>query len=116
VELLVSVIILMVGLLGMFQVVNVATDKNVETLLRQRGVEVAENYMNDVKARPFANLTGTTKGLVRVAVGSAFKNISVQSQAATVGSSKQISVRVWWRYRGRLYEHQTASALGNTGL
>jgi Tfp pilus assembly protein PilV len=116
VELLVSIIILMVGLLGMFQVVNVANDKNVEALLRQRGVEVAENYMNDVKGRPFANLTGTTRGVVKVAVGSAFKNMSVQAQAATLGSSKQISVRVWWRYRGRMYEHQTASALGSAGL
>lgn len=120
VEVMVSIIILMVGLLGMFQAINLAMDKNLENQLRQKGVEVAEQRMSDIKSMPFANVTGTSMSSVRVAIGPAFKNMSIQSLASDLAVSnsltKQISVRVWWRYRGRVYEHQTASGLGNLEL
>lgn len=113
---MVAIIILMVGLLGMFQAINVAMDKNVENQLRQRGVEVAEQQMSDLKALPFSNISATKQLSVPVSIGSVFKNMSVRSQVADLAASnsqtKQISVRVWWRYRGRLYEHQTASGVG----
>lgn len=117
VELMVSILILLVGLLGMLQAVNLALDKNLGNQLRQKGVEVAEQRMNDLRARPFTNLTGSSAGVVKVNVGSAFKNMSVQSRvdnlAGTSSRTKQVSVRVWWTYRGRVYEHQTASGVGN---
>jgi len=116
VEVMVAIVILTVGLLGMFQTINMAMDKTVENQLRQKGAEVAEQHLSDLKARAFADVVGTTRTFVPIAIGSVFRNMSVQSEvtdlAATNSLTKQISVRVWWRYRGRLYEHQTASGLG----
>jgi len=120
IEVMVSIIILMVGLLGMFQAINLALDKNLENQLRQKGIAVAEQQLNDLKGRSFSNITGNTSGCVSVASGSAFKNISVQRQindlAATDSKTKQVSIRVWWNYRGRPYEHQTVSGIGSTEL
>jgi len=120
IEVLVSIVILMVGLLGMFQAVNLALDKNLENQLRQKAIAVAEQQLNDLKGRSFSNITGNTSNFVRVASGSIFKNISVQRQitdlAATNSLTKQVSIRVWWNYRGRPYEHQTASGIGSTEL
>lgn len=118
IEVMVAVLILTVGLLGMFQAINMAMDKNVENQLRQKGVEVSEQRMSDLKSRQFANITGVSRSSVPIAMGMVFKNMSVESRVADLAASnsltKQISVRVWWRYRGRLYEHQTASGIGIT--
>ena len=120
IEVLVAIVILMVGLLGMFQSINIAMDKDIENKLRQKAIAVAEQQMNDLKARRFVDITGTTTTSVPVAIGSVFKNISVAWQvrdlAASNSQSKQVSVRVWWRYHGRPYEHQTASGIGNASL
>lgn len=120
IEVLVSIIILMVAMLGLFQSVNLALDKNLENQLRQKAVAVAEQQLNNLKGRSFSNITGNTSGFVPVAIGSVFKNISVQRQivdlAVTNSKTKQVSIRVWWNYRGRPYEHQTASGIGSAEL
>jgi type IV pilus assembly protein PilV len=120
IEVMVSIIILMVGLLGMFQAVNLALNKNLENQLRQKAVAVAEQQLNSLKGRAFSNITGNTSSFVRVGTNSVFKNISVRRQitdlAVTNSKTKQVSIRVWWNYRGRPYEHQTASAIGSNDL
>ncbi len=118
VEVLVAIVILMVGLLGMLQAINLAMDKNLENQLRQQAVAVAEKTISDQKALPFANISATNgMDTGQVPLGSVFKNISVAhaitSLAASDTQTKQISVRVWWRYRGRNYEYQTSSAVGS---
>lgn len=120
IEVMVSIIILMVGLLGMFQAVNLALDRNLENQLRQKGIAVAEQQLNQLKGRSFSNITGNTSSSVRVTSGSVFKNISVQRQiddlATSESKTKRVSIRVWWNYRGKPYEHQTVSGIGSTEL
>lgn len=121
IEVMVSIIIMMVGLLGMLQAINLAMDKNIENQLRQKAIAVAEQQLNNLKGQSFGTIAaGTTSNFVRVATGSAFKNISVQRQitdlAVTDSKTKQVSIRVWWNYRGKPYEHQTASGIGSAEL
>lgn len=121
IEVMVSIVILMVALLGTFQSINLALDKNMENQLRQKGMAVAEQQLNDLKARPFANITGTSiKSFVSIASASVFKNISVERRidnlSASNSQTKQISIRVWWRYRNRPYEHQVTSSIGSNEL
>lgn len=120
IEVMVSIVILMVGLLGMFQSINLAMDKNIENQLRQKAVAVAEQQLESLKGRTFGNITGNTSTFVKVASGSVFKNISVQRQIADLAvansRTKQVSMRVWWSYRGKPYEHQTATGIGSAEL
>lgn len=121
IEVLVSIVILTVGLLGMFQAVNMAMDVNVKNELRSKSVAVAEAELASLKARPFnAISTGTPSKSVSVTSGAIFKNISVTKQVTDLSASdvktKKVSIRVWYKYRGQLYEHQTASAIGSSEL
>lgn len=119
-EVLVSISILLFAMLGLFQSVNFALDRNLENQLRQQAVAAAERTISDQKKLKFANMTAAnTLTTEQVTVGSVFRNMSiahrVDSLAVDVANTntKQISVRVWWRYRNRLYEHQTSSSVGN---
>lgn len=121
IEVLVAIVILMVGLLGMFQSINLALDKNLENQYRQNAVSIGEKMLGDQKAMKFDNITGRNVRTVEtVASNSVFKNFSVEHHVTNLSvsdvKSKQISVMVWWRYRGRNYEHQTASGVGSIDL
>lgn len=124
IEVLVSIIILMVGLLGMFQSVNIAMEKTIENQLRQSAVAEAESELSAIKGLPFSKIEVSPTTFRQftspmVPIGSVFKNISVQRQVTNLSTdtteikTKQISIRVWWRHRGKVYEHQTASGVGS---
>lgn len=121
IEVLVAIVILMVGLLGMFQTINLALDKNLENQFRQDAVGVAEKVLSHQKAMKFDNITArNVRTFETVGANAVFKNFSVEHHVADFSVSdsktKQISVRVWWRYKGRNYEHQTASGIGSSEL
>jgi type IV pilus assembly protein PilV len=121
IEVMVSIIILMVAMLGTFQVINLALDKNVENQLRQRGMAVAEQQLNDIKAIPFNNLTTpSATSDVHVAIGPVAKDFTVtrlvQNIAGTQSHTKQVSVQVSWTYKGRLYQHQVVTGVGSKEL
>jgi type IV pilus assembly protein PilV len=120
IEVLVSMVILVIGMFGLLRSINLALDVNLRNQMRQNAVDVAEQQLSDMKARPFDNITGGGVSAVRVATRSAFKSYSVQrgvtDLATSASKTKQISVRVWWRYKGVTYEHQIASGIGNKAL
>jgi type IV pilus assembly protein PilV len=118
VEVMVSIIILMVGLLGMFQTINLSIDKNLENQYRQNAVAIGEQLLAQKKAMAFNSLSTPHTGVEQVGSNAVFKNFSTEylvTDLATTGTrTKQISVRVWWHYKTKSYEHQTSSAIGNT--
>jgi type IV pilus assembly protein PilV len=120
IEVLVAMVILIVGLLGLLQSINIAMDKNVQNELRQSGVNVAEKAVSDLRLRNFDRISGARSYHVRTANRMGYKNISVQYRVANVDTTrqkaKQVSVRTWWRYRDKTYEHQTASGIGSAEI
>jgi type IV pilus assembly protein PilV len=115
IEVLVAMVIILVGLLGLLQSVNVATEHNLRNQLREEAVQIGEEYMNTLRLKPFSiisspyspryapsRLRGITKNYVVimsnnimpnsnarelvVKVGWAYKNISSQHQVSTVKS------------------------------
>lgn len=120
IELLVSVVILTVGLLGMFTSINIAMDANLTNQLRNKAISVAESEMSSIKSRPFANIIGSGTAFKRVGLGASFKNISTAYMVSDISTSnvktRQISVRVWWKHKNKNYEHQVSSSIGDTGV
>lgn len=118
-EVLVSISILLFAMLGLFQSVNLALDTNLENQLRQQAVTAAEKTISDQKKLKFENITASNSlSFEQITAGSVFRNMSmahrIDSLAVDVANTntKQISVRVWWRYKNKLYEHQTSSSVG----
>ncbi|KAF0219005.1 MAG: hypothetical protein FD174_2394 [Geobacteraceae bacterium] len=59
IEVMVAMVILTVGLLGLLQSVNVALEHNLKNQLRDEAVQIGENRMHELIAKPFDNLSTT---------------------------------------------------------
>jgi len=121
VEFLVATVILMVGLLGMLQGVNLAMDKNVENLLRNEAIIVADERMMLKRGKQFDALSTITSNLStqRNSRG-IFKNysilevVSVATTDSGVPRSKEISINVTWKYRNNRNSHSASSFVSTT--
>jgi type IV pilus assembly protein PilV len=116
IEFLVAVIILSVGLLGLFQTVNVAINNNMTTQLRDEAVRLADERMLTEKSRVFEAIsTNTRNENVSVNVSNAFKNYSVvKTTSEMTKNTKNIQINVSWRYKGQRYGHTMSSLVSET--
>ena len=125
IEFLIAILILMVGLLGLLQSINLAMDKSVETLFRNEALTVANDRILSLTSRTFTSLsttTGVTSNVGRTARG-IYKNYSVTQVVAQitgavgvtgVPASKRIDINVRWKVRNKPYSHSVSSILSTT--
>lgn len=108
VELLVSMIILMVGLMGLLSAVNMAISTNVQNEMRTQAAAIAEAQMASQKSLPFDNMTTTSEKsrVVPTALRSSFINYSVAYSVEDISvNSKRVNIGVRWHRKGNNYEH-----------
>lgn len=106
VEFLVAIVILMVGMLGLLQTVNVAINSNLQNQLRNEAVVVADRAMAHELAKGFDAVSTSTKNdSAERRVLSGFKNFSVSRTGSSFQNSKEIRFEVSWRYKGARYTH-----------
>lgn len=127
IEFCVAVVIMMVGLLGLLQAVNIATVHNLGTLIRNEALTLADERMVRAKSSvidgiTFDSLVSDTPGasnLVPRNVRTGFCNYSVVLSVTTAGttstgiSSKLLNSRVTWRYKGTKNSHAISSIVVN---
>ncbi|WP_246545410.1 prepilin-type N-terminal cleavage/methylation domain-containing protein [Pelotalea chapellei] len=112
IEFLVSIVILMVGLLGLLQAVNLSYSHNMQNQIRNEAVAVVDEEMAKEIAKGYDNASTTTKAYpVRRNVLTALKNYSVVRSGASLQNSKQINFEVRWRYKGAAYNHGASTVL-----
>ena len=127
VEFLVAIVILMVGLLGMLQAINLAMGKTVETAFRNEAFAVANEELISKTGKSFSALSTSTASswrLVRRQPRGIFKNYSVQTvvtQLTGVGltgtpGSKQIDVNVRWKIKNNTFTHSISSVLSTSNI
>lgn len=118
VEFLVSIVILMVGLLGLLQAVNLAINHNLQNDLRNIAVGVADEEMSKLLAAGYDNIStvkASSPASVDRQVLTAMKNYSVtrvitQVTSGAAASTKQIDVNVSWKHKRIRY------TLGASGM
>jgi type IV pilus assembly protein PilV len=118
---MVSLLILMVGLLGLLQTINVALQFNLKSQMDYIGAMVADQQMALEMSKPFANVstTFTTAGTVHQTfltrqVNLALKNYSVSKQGTVVSpNTTGVNINVRWNYRGTPYQHTIYSMVSN---
>jgi type IV pilus assembly protein PilV len=120
IEFMVAIVILMVGMLGMLQGINIAMSKNVESLLRNEAVSVADEIMTRNKVRTFASISTTVanpnwQSVPRTTRG-VFKNYSVQKivTLVTQKNSKEILINVAWNYKNSRKTHSISSVVSTS--
>jgi type IV pilus assembly protein PilV len=108
VELLVSLVILMVGLLGLLQAINLSISTNVRNDMRTQAASIAEAQMANQKSLPFDNMTASVEKsrVVPIALRSSFVNYSVAYSIEVISAnSKRVNIGVRWHHKSNNYEH-----------
>jgi len=119
VEFLVATVILMVGMLGLLQSVNVALFTNLENILRTDAVMLADERIMEQRTKAF-NAISTSNRVTHITrnVRSGFNNYSVRTIGTVVTTtdlgeprSKQVDVNVSWRTRGKRLSHSVSTII-----
>jgi len=117
IELLVAVLILLVGLLGTLQGVNVAIQENMKNEFRNTAVSIAEGDLATKKSRPFDRISTTIAPQIRYTsaqIRSFSKQYKVVNQVDDTGTNtKNIQVGVSWTHKGVPYEQQISTLVSN---
>jgi type IV pilus assembly protein PilV len=112
VEFLVAIVILMVGLLGLLQAVNVSLNSNMQNQLRNEAVVVADRSLANELAKGYdAVSTFAHYTCEHPRVLNAFKNFSVARSGTPFQNSKEIRYEVSWRYKGVRYTHDAGGVI-----
>jgi len=127
IEFLVSIVILMVGLLGLLQAVNVSYSHSLQNQLRNEAVIVADDEMAKELAKGFEGVAPvivpgvpTPPVLRNYTVSrkilSGFKLYSVSRTGSVLDTqnTKQVTLEVRWNYKGVRYTHNASGALSKT--
>jgi len=113
VEVLVAMVIMLVGLLGLLQSINIAMEHNVRNHLREEATSVGERVMNDFRALPYDLITATSGHQTVTSKLKGFsKSYAVTRTARSVGGSldsREVEVVVNWSYRNMSTQHRVKS-------
>ena len=114
VELLVAMSLLLIGLLGLLNSVEIAMEHNLKNQMRGEVVRIAEEAMSDMRSRPFDSVSAGT-----MVIPSKLRNIqrsytvkrtivAIPNPTATV-TSRQYLVDVKWLYKNVSTTHSIAT-------
>lgn len=108
IEVMVSIVIVLVGLLGLVQAMGVATSYNLKNQLRDEAVLIGEEQMADLFRRPeSAQITSDTLSVPsRVRGGGNVFTITRTATKVLNTSSYQLKVNVGWTHKQVPYQHE----------
>jgi type IV pilus assembly protein PilV len=117
-EVMVAIVILMVGMLGLLQSINLAIDVNLRNNLRNEAVYLGESEMNKLKGRGFDNISASYASYyVTSKIRGTSRNFSVQKSSTVLSTvsllpaAKQLTVVVSWTYKGTPYENRVIAPI-----
>ena len=112
IEFMVAVLILMVGLLGLLQTVNMSISNNMVTQLRNEGVVAADQELGRQIAKGYDNVsTGHASYVLSRKVFNGYRNYSVVRDGAEFSNSRQVKITVSWKYKNTPYSHDASSVI-----
>lgn len=113
VEFLVAIVILMVGLLGLLQTINVAIDQELGNVFRNEAVTVVDDLMMKKRSKTFDALSTGVKTYPELrTVRGIPKTFTVTETVGNVTSnSKQISIDARWTKKSGSYNHSATSVV-----
>lgn len=116
VEVLVSILIMTIALIGLLKSVEIATEQNLKNQMRDEGILVAEAQMNHWRAVPFGMIsTAASPTVYRYGPRTVQSKIRGVNKSYTVvrttiaspdGSVADLGVRVGWAYKNLSTVHE----------
>jgi len=118
IEVMASLLILTVGLLGLFQAVYATISYGMANQLRNEAVTYGDQVMGQQLNKPFALASTTGHShpvLTPRSINGGFWNFSSDWQGTSVSSNTtSVQVRVSWRYKGTQYTHNLSSLVSQS--
>lgn len=130
IEVVMAMLILMVGMLGLLQAINLATEVNIRNQVREEGVSVGERVMNEMRGRGFDNISvaSTPSQLYTYAtyqvpskIRGASRSYSVTRSSRVLSplsptptnppTTKELAVLVTWKYKGVEYQNRVVAPI-----
>jgi type IV pilus assembly protein PilV len=108
-EVMVAMLISLVGLLGLLQSMNVATEHTRKNQLRDEAIQLAEEQLSVMRSRPFDNQFDNFSTLEINSKQSKWKYSVERTRAAVTSTSKSLTVKVTWTYKGAPSSHEIVS-------
>lgn len=107
IEVMVSIIILMVGMLGLLEALGLASHQVARNGLRSEAVKLAENQMIAMKIKPYGMIFSSYTVVPSKSRG-ATVNYFVNRSSAEISRdiSKELTVRVDWKYKNMPNFHE----------
>lgn len=121
-EVMVAILIMIVGMLGLLQAVNMSMEYNLKNQLRDEAVYLGERYMNELRGKPFDLIsTSYTPMPVRSKMRGSSRTYSVERSSQDLAydtsvtpnqaRSKQLQVTVKWAYRNITFQNRVDTVL-----
>lgn len=116
IEFLVSIVILMVGLLGLLQTVNMSYSSNLQNQLRNEAVVVTDLEMAKEFAKGYEGVDPSQASVFRTytvsrKILSSFKLYSVAKTGTQLQNSKQVMIETSWKYKKIRYSHNASGVI-----
>ena len=106
IEVMVAMVITLVGLLGLLQSVNLATEHNIKNALRDEAVQVGEDYLSDLRGRPLANISGVRIVPSRLRGNQKSFVVTQSTNVMSNSNARELIVRVSWSYKNVSSHHE----------
>ena len=114
VEFLVSIVILMIGLLGLLQTINVAIDQDLGNVFRNEAVIVVDEMMMEKRAKTFdsvSTVVNKTYARQRIVRGIPKTFTITETVGSVTSNSKQISINASWTKKNSTFNHSATSVV-----
>jgi type IV pilus assembly protein PilV len=120
IEFVAAVVILMVGLLGLLQTVNVAISTNKVNQLRNEGVIAADQEISRQMAKGFdlistacivSNTDCGCSSIISRPMLNGVQNYTVCRDGTDYSNSRQIRIQVRWNYKNVPYTHDATAII-----
>jgi type IV pilus assembly protein PilV len=126
IEVMVAILILMVGMLGLLQAINLATEVNIRNQVREEAVYTANRVLSEMRGRVFDNISvaATKKNFYTYAtyqlpskIRGASRSYSVTRKSRVLSTvdgkdvTKELTVTVAWSYKGVGYQNQVVAPI-----
>lgn len=110
IEVMIAFVIILITMLGLLNLTAQVTAVNVRNTIRDEGIKVAEEVMEQQRALPYDNIV-TNKKLPPVKRN--LRNFSLSYlpsvEVKTYANAKTVDVTVTWEYRNTKYIHKITS-------
>jgi len=126
VEVMMAILILMVGMLGLLQAINLAVDVNLRNQVREEAVYIGQRVMSEMRGKGFDNISVATTPTdmytysdyqIPSKLRGTARSYTVSRRSVVLSTvnlqpvTKQLEVVVKWTYKGVGYENRVVSPI-----